>query len=84
MTNPSRHLYWWQQRILRFILTHPGASTREIGARYYPGHTARVQTDVARHELASLLRDNLVQMHGGRWSPALLAGEMLRRAGVRV
>jgi hypothetical protein len=86
MTRPNtpRRLYWWQQRILRYVLRNPGASTREIGARYYPGHCQRVQSDVARHELLVLLRENLVQMHRGRWSPALMAGEMLRRAGVRV
>jgi hypothetical protein len=83
MTYP-RPLYWWQTRLLRYVLKHPGATTQQIGRRYYPGHCARVQIDVARHEMALLLRDNLVQTHAGKWSPALLAAEMLRRSGFRV
>jgi hypothetical protein len=78
---PPPVLYRWQRVILRLVIAAPGATTEAIGDGYYPrgGPSARAQ--VALHELRILAARNLVQRDRGRWSPALLASETLRRSG---
>lgn len=76
-------LYPWQRRILALVVERPGISTAEVGRCYYPAGPACAQPQVALHELLVLERGNLVQRHRGRWSPSLLAAEMLRFAAAR-
>jgi hypothetical protein len=70
----------WQRTILRLVLAHPGATTQEIGDRYYPVGNPSEREKVANHELRILDRAALVQRHRGTWSPCLMTAEVLRRA----
>lgn len=78
---PPPALYAWQQRVLRLVLEEPGISTAQLGERYYPAGPRSQRGQVALHELLVLERGNLVQRCRGRWSPALMAAEVLRIAG---
>jgi Bacterial dnaA protein helix-turn-helix len=77
-------LYPWQRVILRLVIATPGMTTREIGDRYYPRGTPSERASAALHELRILDRAHLVQHGRGRWSPGLLAAELVRRSRGRL
>ena len=77
---PPPVLYPWQRVILRLVVHHPGASTQELGDRYAPFGNKSTRALSAHYELVILARANLVQRHGDRWFPALMAPVILAQA----
>jgi hypothetical protein len=77
---PPPLLYSWQRIILRLVITRPGISAQTIGDAYCPTLSPFEREAAAYHELVQLSRANLVQGHRNRWSPSLMAAEVLERA----
>jgi hypothetical protein len=80
MTGQIPALRSWQAPVLRAVLREPGITTGTIGARFYHTSDRHLRLAAAVRTLRELERLHLVQGAGGRWSPALFAGEALARA----
>jgi hypothetical protein len=87
MTGQIPTLRRWHVPVLRAVVARPGITAAEVGRMYWRTSKSAMRREwIAVHELLELQAMGLVQrdaIPGGRWSPALFAGEALAAAESR-